>query len=116
MSKAVRALAQTVHPNCIVVYTTTGFTALTVAAERIKVPVVALTTEPQIYHALNLVWGIRPLLVKETAETFEGLVTLAASTLQRRGLAAAGDKILVLGGIPAGEPQGANFLKIHVLN
>jgi hypothetical protein len=26
-----------------------------------------------------------------------------------------GDKILVVGGIPAGEPRGSNFLKIHAV-
>jgi pyruvate kinase len=68
-----------------------------------------------MYHALNLVWGIRPLLVQESAETFESLVELAASTLQHRGLAAAGDKVVVLGGIPADEPQENNFIKIHAM-
>jgi pyruvate kinase len=115
LSKAVEALAQTLNPTCVVLFTKTGLTALAVAAERLKVPVVALTTEIRMYHALNLVWGIRPLLVQESAETFESLVELAASTLQHRGLAAAGDKVVVLGGIPADEPQENNFIKIHAM-
>jgi pyruvate kinase len=115
LAKAVRALAQTIDLHSIVVLTTTGFTALTVAAERLRAPVVALTTEEQVYHALNLVWGIRPLLVEEMPETFEGLLGLAASTLSQRALAATGDKVLVLGGIPAGHPGGTNFVKIHTM-
>jgi pyruvate kinase len=115
LSKAAKALADAVNPRCMVLLTTTGFTAITVAAERLKVPVVALTTEPRVYHALNLVWGIRPLLVQETTETFEDLVAFAASTLKHRDLAAIGDKVLVLGGIPVGEPQGTNFIHVHTV-
>jgi pyruvate kinase len=116
ISQAAKAMAQTIDPACIAVFTATGSTALSVAAERLKAPVVALTGEPQVYHALNLVWGIRPLLVPETPETAEGLVALAASTLRQRGLVAAGDKILVLGGIPAGVPGGTNFVKLHTVS
>jgi hypothetical protein len=28
---------------------------------------------------------------------------------------APGDKILVIGGVPAGQPRGSNFIKIHVV-
>ena len=112
MSGAVKAMAETIRPKCIVVFTASGFTALRMASERLKTPVVALATDPRAYHALNLVWGIRPLLIQETAETFEGLVALAASTLERRGVAASGDRVVVVGGIPPGE-QGTNFVTIH---
>jgi pyruvate kinase len=90
-------------------------TALTVAAERPKAPVVALTTRERLYHTLNLVWGIRPLLIEERVETFEGLVGLAASTLRGRGLAASGDKVLVLAGALAGGSQESDFIKIHTI-
>jgi pyruvate kinase len=115
LSKAAKALAETINPRCIVLLTTTGFTALTAAAERLKVPVVAITTEPPVYHALNLAWGIRPLLVRETPETFDGLIAIAASALRHRALASAGDRVLVLGGIPAGEPRGTNFLHVYTM-
>jgi pyruvate kinase len=54
-------------------------------------------------------------LVRETPESFEGLVELAESTLLERGLLAAGDKILVIGGMPAGRVHGSNFIKIQVV-
>jgi pyruvate kinase len=115
ISKAVRALSETIHPKCIVVFTVTGSTALAIAAERLKTPVLAFTASAAVYHALNLLWGVRPLLIQETSSTVEGLVEIAASTLQDRGLAAAGEKILVVGGVPAGIPHGANFLKVHTM-
>jgi pyruvate kinase len=115
LSSAVKAFTQTSNPKCIVVFTATGFTALTVAAERLQTPVIALTSLVPLYHALNLVWGIRPLLIQETPQATEGLVALAVSTLAHRGLASTGDRVLVVGGVPAGVPRGANFIKVHTM-
>jgi pyruvate kinase len=60
-----------------------------------------------------LFWGLKPLLIDASPRQFEALVQQAESTVLARGLAAAGDKILVIGGVPAPSPLGANFLKIH---
>jgi pyruvate kinase len=115
VGEAVNAIAATMNPRCIAVLTQTGFTARFVTAERPKQPVIALTTSPHVYHRLNLLWGIKPLLVEGTPDCFEGLIALAESALRARNLVASGDRILVLGGIPAGKPQGTNFLKIHTV-
>jgi pyruvate kinase len=113
LSEAAKIVAQTIQPSCIIVLTTTGETAHSIAAERPKTPVVAISRNKQLYHALNLFWGLKPLLVKDSPSEFEALVQQAESTVRARGLASAGDKILVIGGVPAPSPLGANFLKIH---
>jgi pyruvate kinase len=115
LSEAANVIAKVVQPQCIVVLTTSGFTARLAAAERPKAPVIALTTSPQVYHALNLLWGVTPLLVRREAETFEGLVELAETTLRERKLVSPGDKMVVVGGIPAKQPRGTNFIKIHTV-
>ena len=86
-----------------------------VAAERPKTPIYAITTNLQVYHALNLLWGINPLLVHEKSRSFSDLTELAANTLLNAGMVVKGDKIVVLGGVPAGIPGGTNFLKIHTV-
>lgn len=95
--------------------TTTGYTARLVAAERSKTVLFALTNDANVYHTLNLHWGLKPLLVSATAEGFESLVALAKSTLRDRGLVGAGDRILVVGGVPRGQVRGSNFLKLHIV-
>jgi len=114
-SEAAKALARAVDARCVAVYTTTGFTALAIAAERIKAPVIALTTLTPLYHALNLVWGVRPLLIQETPANVEAYAAFAGSLLKHRGVAVAGDKILVIGGTPAGVPRSVNFIKVHTV-
>lgn len=115
LSESVRSIETVILPRCILVLTTSGFTAARVAAERPRSPVVALTTSPAAYHALNLVWGVKPLLTDQRADTFETLVELAESTLRQRQYVQSGDAILVLGGIPASMSRGTNFIKIHIV-
>ncbi len=113
LGEAVRTIEAVLKPRCVAVLTTSGHTAVRVAAERPRSPVVALTTDLRVYHTMNLVWGLRPLLIHNDAETFEDLVGLAEATLRQRQLVNSGDMILVLGGIPARHPRGTNFIKIH---
>jgi pyruvate kinase len=113
VSAAVNAISTVIQPRCIAVLTTTGHTAHVVAAERPKAPVIAITTNPHAYHALNLFWGIKPLLVHDTPRSFDELVQQAETTLRERGLCMVGDKILVIGGVPTAQPRGSNFVKIH---
>jgi pyruvate kinase len=115
LSEAATAIARLINPKAIAVLTTSGHTARLLAAERSKTPLFALTTSADVYHSLNLFWGIKPLLIKGTPASFAGLVQQAQSTLLARNIVAPGDKILVIGGVPAGQPRGSNFIKIHVV-
>ena len=115
LSEAVTAVERVLEPRVIVLLTTTGFTARSVASRRPKAPVAAITPDTAVYHRLNLLWGVRPLLVTDEARDFDGLVAVAERTLIQKGLAAPGDTILVLGGIPPRTPLGTNFIKIHTI-
>ncbi|WP_346290729.1 pyruvate kinase [Sphaerothrix gracilis] len=116
LSEALNTLDSILDFQCIVTFTTTGYTAMIAAGERPQAPVVALTPNRDVYHRLNLVWGVKPVLVEEATTTFEDLVTQAQSILLERHLAEPGDKVLIMGGIPTRTPQGTNFLKIHTLS
>jgi len=113
LAEAVQAIGAVLGPRCICLLTTTGFTARTVASERPKAPVVAITPDEKVFHTLNLLWGIRPLLMPASADSFEDLTRLAEDALLAKGLAAPGDTVLLLGGLPARTPKGTNFIKIH---
>jgi pyruvate kinase len=115
LGAAANVLARDLKPRCIVALTVSGVTAQCVAAERPACLVVAITANRSVFHALNLVWGIQPLLAEKLEGSFEDLVQCAQTTLLERKLVKAGDTILVLGGIPAGAAGGSNFLKMHVV-
>ena len=63
LSEASNAIDKILDLCCIVSFTTTGYTALVASKERPKAPVVALTPDPKVYHRLNLVWGVKPILI-----------------------------------------------------
>jgi pyruvate kinase len=115
LSEATNMVEKIIDPHCIVVLTASGRSARFVAAERPKTPIYALTTSLNVYHSLNLLWGINPILVSTTSSTFNDLITLAERTLLERGLASSGHKIVIVGGVPAGIPGGTNFIKIHII-
>ncbi|MEO5719715.1 MAG: pyruvate kinase [Chthoniobacterales bacterium] len=113
LSEAATAIARVIDVHGIAVLTTSGYTARLMAAKRSMAPLFALTTDAQVYHSLNLFWGLKPLLIEGIPETFEALVQQAEAVLLKLRLVSAGNKILVVGGLPAGETRGSNFIKIH---
>jgi pyruvate kinase len=115
LCRAANQIEDVVNPACIVVLTTSGRSARFIAAERPDSPVFAFTTHLKVYHGLNLLWGIRPLLIEEHPGTFEEMVSVAEKNLAARHLVASGDKILLLGGIPAHDAGGTNFIKVHTI-
>jgi pyruvate kinase len=113
LSQASNAIEKAIDLRYIVVLTTSGRSARYVAAERPKTPVLALTNHPPVYHGLNLLWGIIPLLVREQPETFEEMSVFVESVLSEKGLIEPGQKVLIMSGIPAHKAGGTNFIKIH---
>jgi len=115
MAQAINAIDRTLTLRCITAFTMSGYTARLASAQRTRAPVVALTPTPKAYHALNLLWGVRPLLITHDARTVEDLLALAERALVERRLAAPGDRVLVVAGLPMGQPRGTNLVKIHTI-
>jgi pyruvate kinase len=113
MAEAAKALARAIEPKCVAVFGNTGLSALALAAGRLKIPVVALTTNAALYHPLNLVWGVRPVLITQMPSSADGLVGCATSVLRERGMAKSGDRVVVMGEISADNACAANFLQMH---
>jgi pyruvate kinase len=116
LSQAVNGIEKVVDLCAIVVLTTSGRSARYVAAERPKTPIFAFTSHLPVYHMLNLLWGIRPILTATHPDSFEGLMKFIETELIRMKLACSGEKILVLGGMPTHIAGGTNFVKIHKIN
>lgn len=113
LSEALNAIEKTLNLRYIVCFTTTGYTARIASGERPKATVIAFTPSIDVYHRLNLVWGVKPVYLENEATTFEDLVAIAQSYLVEQELVYSGEQILIMGGIPTQTPQGTNFLKIH---
>lgn len=113
LSEALNAIDQILDLRYIICFTATGYTALIASGERPKAMVIAFTPNIDVYHRLNLVWGVKPVYLEQEGTTFEELVAIAENYLIKQKLGQSGDQILIMGGIPTQQPQGTNFLKIH---
>ncbi|MGA1475545.1 MAG: pyruvate kinase [Prochlorothrix sp.] len=113
LSEALNTIDHILDLTCIVAFTTTGYTAMIASGERPKAPVVALTPNIKVYHRLNLIWGVQPVLLDLTLSSFEEEIEQVEKCLVDRKIAKDGDQILILGGTPAYRPQSTNFMKLH---
>ncbi|MEX2177678.1 MAG: pyruvate kinase [Gemmatimonadaceae bacterium] len=96
----------------LIVFTKSGFSARIVASQRPSVPILVLTDEPRTYRQLALVWGVIPELVKH-CHTYDEMVTLGLDAVRRRGLAKAGDQVVVTAGVPFDVPGTTNTMKVE---
>jgi len=115
LSEALNAIDQILDLRWIVAFTSTGYTARLAAAERPNAPVIAMTPNRNVYHRLNLEWGVKPVLIEQEVDTFETVVQQAEACLLEHQLVSRGNRILIMGGIPMKTAGGTNFLKIHTI-
>ncbi|HKD07800.1 MAG TPA: pyruvate kinase [Bryobacteraceae bacterium] len=105
MAEAAKALARAMDPACVAVFADRGDIPLALAAGRLRTPVVVLTTDAALRHALNLVWGVRPVLIPEMPSSAAGYVACADAELAEKDLASSGNHVVVLGGM--------DFIQVH---
>ncbi len=115
LSEALNIVDKILDLRYIVTFTTSGYTSLIASKERPSVPVIAITPNVKVYHRLNLIWGVIPMLINQEVNSFEALVNQAETCLKQRQLTVSGDKVLIMAGIPTKKARGTNFLKIHTI-
>ncbi len=111
---AVCAASELLQTRVIVCFTSSGFTARTVASFRPSVPIVAVTPEADTHRALALVWGVTPVLV-DHVPNYEAMLHVARAQLLAQGLVSPGDRVVVTAGVPFDMPGTTNLLKIETV-
>lgn len=95
----------------VVAFTATGSTALRVARERPRCGVVGLTPILETARRLALVWGVRSVVTKDVVNV-EEMVAQADQAVRALGAAAAGDRVVVIAGIPFGRAGKTNTIRV----
>ncbi len=114
IAAATKAAARSLDAPVVIVFTKSGSTARVVAAQRPEVPILALTDVERTYRQLALVWGVIPELVP-SASSYESMYQLGRAAVTRRGLATAGDRVIVTAGVPFDMPGTTNLLRVEVV-
>ena len=98
----------------LITLTTSGFTARLIAAQRPRVPILAVTDNERTYRQLALAWGVVPIHHDEAA-SYDGMLARARGYAFEHGLAEPGQQCVVTAGMPFHEPGTTNYMRVEKL-
>lgn len=107
---AAASLANALSASVVVAFTVSGTTAMRVARERPKVPILALTTTLAVARQLCIIWGITSLHLPGT-RSFDDTTGQAVEAARRVGVAE-GATLVVVAGIPIGVRGKTNNIQV----
>lgn len=111
LAAAARQIAETLNVAATVCFTLSGTTALRVARERNFAPVLVMTPSRKTARRLGCVWGLTTV-VGDEKDQLDPLIADAGAALLRGGLGRAGERIVVIAGLPLNSPGLTNFLQL----
>jgi len=85
-----------------------------VSKYRPKAPIIAVTPSEHVMRALQLVWGVIPVL-GTPAKTTDEMFDIAVNGAIRSGLVKLGDTVVITAGVPVGRSGSTNLIKIHTV-
>lgn len=108
---AARQVAETINAVAIVTFTSSGFTSLRAARERPTAPVLGLTSSLGPARRMALVWGVHTVQTKEISN-FAEMVAEARTIARQEEFGRAGDRLVVIAGVPFGTAGTTNILRV----
>jgi pyruvate kinase len=114
ISKAVTQIAEQLEAAAIVTLTKTGATARNVSKFRPRKSILAVTPHVDVARRLQLVWGVKPLVMLElstTSQTFQAAIAAA----QEKQLLAEGNVVVMTAGTLQGVAGSTDLIKVEVV-
>ena len=111
LAEAAKNIAATVTAAAIICFTSSGSTARRVARERPSVPLLVLTPKIDTARRLGLLWGTHAVHTRDV-ESFEDMVAKGKRMALRHNIAKAGDRLIIIAGVPFRTPGSTNVLHV----
>lgn len=114
ISQAVARIAEQLEAAAIVTLTKTGATARNVSKFRSHTPILAVTPHVDVARRLQVVWGVKPLLVLDlpsTTQTFQASLNVA----QEQNMLKEGDLVVMTAGTLQGVAGSTDLIKVEVV-
>ncbi|MBD2105709.1 MULTISPECIES: pyruvate kinase [unclassified Nodosilinea] len=114
ISQAVGRIATQLNAAAIMTLTKSGATARNVSKYRPQTPILAVTPHVHVARQLQLVWGVRPLLVLDlpsSTQTFQAAMSVA----QEKALLNDGDLVVLTAGTLQGISGSTDLIKVDVV-
>ena len=111
IASAARQIAETLELSAVICWTSSGSTALRVARERPKSPIVAISPKLSTCRRVALTWGVHCILA-EDARDLDDMVNRACRLAFKDGFTRTGQRVIIVAGVPLGTPGATNMLRI----
>jgi len=112
LSESAAQIVKIINARAMACYTASGSTARRIARERAQVPTLAMTVSMGVARRLGLQWGVHAVHTRDVSN-FEEMVGKAKRMVLRHHLAGAGDRVLIMAGVPFRTSGSTNV--IHVV-
>ena len=115
IAAAAHEIAETLDLNAVVCWTSSGATALRVARERPRSPIMSISPNVSTGRKLALVWGVHSVVAEDVRDQ-DDMVDRACRLAFKEGLAQVGQRLIVVAGVPFGTPGATNMVRIAVVS
>ncbi len=111
IAAAARQVAETLDLAAIVCWTSSGSTGSRVSRERPLCPIIAISPIVAAGRKLSVVWGIH-CVIAEDARDQDDMVERACRLAFKEGFAKAGQRVIIVAGVPLGTPGATNMMRV----
>jgi len=115
IAAAAHEIAETLDLNAVVCWTSSGATALRVARERPRSPIMSISPNVSTGRKLALAWGVHSVVAEDVRDQ-DDMVDRACRLAFKEGLAQVGQRLIVVAGVPFGTPGATNMVRIAVVS
>jgi pyruvate kinase len=112
VAQAATQIAHNVDARIIVAFTESGSTARLISKYRPEQRIVAFTPNVVTQRRLAMYWGVVPHAFERRDYT-DDEIALAASLLETEGVAATGENVVMVAGVPPNFRASTNLVKVH---
>lgn len=111
ISHATVQIAQEIRANAILTITESGFTARMIAKYKPWSHVVAVSRLEKTVRAMQLYWGVEPILGPYSTNTDEMIELCLQCALHSKAISD-GSSVVITAGVPIGTPGSTNLIKV----
>jgi pyruvate kinase len=111
IAAAAADVADAIGAAGIVAFTGSGTTSMRAARKRPRVPILSLSSSEAVARRLALLWGTHSVPTEEI-HTYDEMVEMAKQQAVSEGLAKAGERIVIIAGIPFATIGTTNNIRV----
>lgn len=113
IGRAACVIAKQINAKAIVPITHSGFSAMNIAKYRPGARIIGITGREKILRRLNLVWGVRGIIIADFVADTDTAFKRVNEELKRYGYAEKGDYVVYTAGIPLLSQGSTNSVKVE---